>query len=137
MPSSAAHFPIRRSSAGEKRVVIRRVRSGAGLFLSASAAFGCWIVVARTWRKGGLFGVRDFRFALCAGAAFFTMDRRAGDAVNVLSGEPIRAACAIGFACGFAVMAGGDVLAVVTGGLGFAGGGEAIAAATRLGAGLA
>jgi hypothetical protein len=42
--------------------------------------------------------VRDFRFALCAGAAFFTMDRRAGDAVNVLSGEPIRAACATGFA---------------------------------------
>lgn len=137
MPSSAAHFPIRRSSAGEKRVVIRRVRSGAGLFLSASAAFGCWIVVARTCRKGGRVGVRDFRFAVCAGAAFFTMDRRAGDAADDLSGEPMKADRTTGLACGFAVKAGGDVLAVATGGLGFAGGGEAIAAAARLGAGLA
>jgi hypothetical protein len=38
---------MRRSSPREKRVVIRRVRSGAAL-LGANDAFGCWTVLART-----------------------------------------------------------------------------------------
>ena len=123
---------MRRSSAGEKRVVIRRVRSRAGLSLSASTAFGCWIVLARTWRKGGRLGVRDFNFAAEAGAAFFTTGRCAGDAGNALIGEPMRPDCTVGLVGGLAVTAGGDAFAGFTGGFGFGDDAEAIAAGAGL-----